>query len=63
MFAPAIICGHFHIQALEITTDGFAEVLAEDAHHGPGEEEDNAALVEELEHPIVDVCFIELKVF
>ena len=61
--APAVICGHFHIQALEVTTDGFAKVLAEDAHHGPGEKEDDAALVEELEHPVVDVRLVELKVF
>ena len=60
--SPAIICGHFHIQALEVTTDGFTKVLAEDAHHGPGEEDDDAALVEQLEQPVVDVPLVELQV-
>ena len=60
--SPAIVCGHFHIDALEVTTNGFAEVLAYDAHEGSGEEDDDAALVEQLEQPVVDVPLVELQV-
>lgn len=33
--------------------------LADDAHEGAGEEDDDAALVEELEEPVVDVTLVE----
>jgi hypothetical protein len=36
--------------------------LAEDADHGPREEQDDATLVEELEEPVVDARLIKLKV-
>ena len=43
----------------EVAADWFAEVLADDAHEGAGEEDDDAALVEELEEPVVDVTLVE----
>ena len=46
----------------EVAADWFAEVLADDAHEGPGEEDDHAALVEQLEEPVVDITLIEPQV-
>ena len=46
----------------EVAADWFAEVLADDAHEGPGEEDDHAALVEQLEEPVVNVALIESQV-
>lgn len=59
---PAIVRGHLDVDTLEVATDGFAEVLAEDTNHGAGEEEDDAALVEKFEEPVVDRRFVELEV-
>jgi hypothetical protein len=50
------------INAFEIAADGLTKVLAEDADHGPREEQDDATLVEELEEPVVDARLIKLKV-
>jgi hypothetical protein len=36
--------------------------LAHDAHHGPGEEEDDTSFAEELEREVVDVAVLKLKV-
>ena len=47
---------------LEIALDGLAEVLAHDAHHGAGEEEDDTSLAVQLERPAVDVHVLELEV-
>ena len=46
----------------EVAADWFAEVLADDTHQGPGEEDDHAALVEQLEEPVVNVALIEPQV-
>ena len=50
------------ITHLEVALYGLAEVLAHDAHHGAGEEEDDASLAVELERPAVDVHVLELEV-
>ena len=48
---------------LEVALYGLAEVLAHDADHGAGEEEDDASLAVQLERPAVDVHVLELEVF
>jgi hypothetical protein len=59
---PTVVSRHFDVQALEVATDRLAKVLAEDADHGPDEEDDGASLVVELEYPVVDVGLVELQV-
>ena len=60
--SPTIISCHFHIDTFEVTADRLAKVLAEDSHHGAGQKDDNAALVEELEHPVVDCRLVKVAV-
>ena len=47
---------------LEVAVDGLPEVLRHDAHHAPGEEDDDAQWVEQLEDIVVDVDLLELEV-
>ena len=47
-----------HVDTAEIAVDGIPKVLAEESHHGADEVDESAALVEELEVPVVDVDLV-----
>ena len=59
---PAVVARDVGVYAREIALDGIPEIVGEDADHRAGEEEDDAALVVQLEVPTVNVDLVELEV-
>merc|ERR1719266_2557249 len=59
---PAVVLCQIRVDALELAADGVTKVLGGNAHCGTEHADDGAALVEELEGPVVDVGLIKLEV-